>query len=94
MTLLDLFAGWQLAAVPNYASRALISWAASKGDGRSIGASLSFLRPSAASHLAMHAAGGRYVTLRLAAGAANSTADLPAPAAGTGSDVVLVLRNP
>lgn len=89
MTLLDLFAGWQLAAVPNYASRALISWAASKGDGRSVGTSLSFLRPSAASHLAMHAAGGRYVTLRLAAAAAGSTADLASPAAGTSSDVIL-----
>lgn len=89
MTLLDLFAGWQLAGVPNYASRALISWAASKGDGTSLGTSLSFVRPSAASHLAMHAAGARYVTLRLAAAATNSSADLANPAAGTSSDVVL-----
>ena len=89
VSLLDLFAGWQLAAVPNYASRALINWAAVKCDDSGLSTSLSFLRPSPTSHLTMHAAGGRYVTLRLAAAAANSTTDLPTPAAGTSSDVVL-----
>ena len=63
--IVDLFRGWQLAAIPNYASRALIQWAA---DGTATtGAVLSFARPCAASHLAMHAAGRRFLTLRLAA---------------------------
>ena len=92
VSLLDLFAGWQLAAVPNYASRALVNWAAVKCEDSGLSTSLSFLRPSPTSHLTMHAAGGRYVTLRLAAAAANSTTDLPTPAAGTSSDVVLAVE--
>jgi hypothetical protein len=97
VSVLELFAGWQLASVPNYASRALVSWAAQLDRvGKDVGgagtdsagrATLSFLRPSPASHLSVHAAGGRYVTLRLAAD--TNTTELATPAAGTSPDVAL-----
>ena len=90
ISLLDLFAGWQLASVPNYASRALISWAGQPDGGRTPTTALSFHRPSPASHLSLHASGGRYVTLRLADNTAPT--DLNSPSAGTSPDVVLVVE--
>jgi hypothetical protein len=82
MSLLDLFAGWQLASVPNYASRALISWAGQPDGGRTPTTALSFLRPSPASHLSLHATGGRYVTLRLAESAVPTVSTRNLPVAG------------